>query len=298
MHCDRKSNDTTQNTMPNDGDKNKDIVQQPEFYDHGNDNEDDDDDDSFVIVQSLRRAKSTGVTTTSTSLFDIHEANKQFHQSRTKAELNETPSVSIDECNADTSRDLQSKEASHENGNNSSTPSRIKLNSSSTSEHNTVPHNVTDGPAEVQYQSVQKIIKSIEERAEDESNTNNDNDSDIIGEICLENFAEDGETESDYDFLDGQSVDLSVQGPDGDCHNVKVDVRWEDKDFDFDIAALFASFIIDGSDAFTGSKDFDINEQMRRQWKQDCEEHNRKCLTVPVQSNHFPDIRLFAKHFS
>lgn len=148
--------------------------------------------------------------------------------------------------------------------------------------------------------------------------TNSTNDSggddvedEIIGEICLEKFA-DGDGDDDYAFLDAESVDIcSTDGRPG----LQVDadgLRWIGDEHDF--AALFAEVglddVLDGDDAGCANgidgceerhSEFQVDDTVADEWRAAAEEHNLRCAawrSTPHITPTLIDIRDFAREFS
>lgn len=127
----------------------------------------------------------------------------------------------------------------------------------------------------------------------------------IIGEICLEDFADVGS--EDFDFLDNQSVDLSVLEPGSIGRlprrpSLKLDsqkVRWIGNEAEF--AAFFAEVGLDewfDVERTVELKEFDVGEDMFREWEAAVEEHNAQCLRWETKAvRKIVDIRDFERDF-
>lgn len=145
---------------------------------------------------------------------------------------------------------------------------------------------------------------------DDENGDDDDGEDAIIGEICLEDFA-DLEVDDDYEFLDGQSIDLSFEpvstgtmGRLSTRPSLKLDnntVRWigDEKEF----AKFFAEVGLD--DLLDGNEEqwavFRIDDGVVEEWRAAGEEHNRRCeMWAPLSSAHSSpmDIRDLARDFN
>lgn len=128
---------------------------------------------------------------------------------------------------------------------------------------------------------------------DDDANDAPDADGEIIGEICLEDFA-DGE--DDFDLLDGQSLDLGYEGSSfgrmSRRPSLKLDnkLRWigDEKEF----AAFFAEVGLD--ELFDVEEqqwqEFEVDDDVENEWRAAGEEHNERCSTWETMYD-APDIR-------
>lgn len=132
---------------------------------------------------------------------------------------------------------------------------------------------------------------------------------DIVGEICLEDFA-DEDMDNDYAFLDEQSGNLSsgalemrasfcrLAGPQGAYVDNSSTVRWigDEKEF----AAFFAEV---GLDDLSDVKEVDVSEfileeRMVQEWRASGEEHNELCSAwCASHGDNAMDIRKFVDDF-
>lgn len=140
------------------------------------------------------------------------------------------------------------------------------------------------------------------------SNNGEDEEDEIIGEICLEKFA-DGDGDDDYAFLDTDTVDLcSSDGRPG--LQVHADgLRWVGDEHDF--AALFAEVgfdeLLDDNGAnyvdgigYEEKQEFQVDDTVANEWRAAAEEHNRRCGAWGSISHITPspiDIRELALEF-
>lgn len=151
------------------------------------------------------------------------------------------------------------------------------------------------------------------ETLEDEDKTEHAKvDNDIVGEICLEKFAEEACDEVDYDFLDGQSLDLGMEGA-----NLTVEESDEEKGVgdglrligdEREFTAFFASVGLNNlllDDCDDAQRDeFIVDDETESEWRAAGDEHNR---IFSCRSNSFSkrritspfdlDIRRLADHF-
>lgn len=124
-------------------------------------------------------------------------------------------------------------------------------------------------------------------------------DDEIVGAICLEDFADD-EPDGDYAFLDGLSVEMSadrgIQDKDngssndpfaqeGSSQEVVLDassVRWIADEREF--AKFFAQVGVNVDDLFDADEEqqlseFCVDDHVIDEWRAAGEEHNQRCLT-------------------
>ncbi|CAN8068545.1 unnamed protein product [Agarophyton chilense] len=120
----------------------------------------------------------------------------------------------------------------------------------------------------------------------------------LIGEICLADFAD---AEDDFDFLDGQSIDVAFEPSSigmPSRTSLKIDsgqLRWigDEKEF----AAFFAQVGLDElwEKEHQQWEEFLVGDEVFDEWRRCGEEHNLRCgmwTQVPE-----PDIRLLLREF-
>lgn len=139
-----------------------------------------------------------------------------------------------------------------------------------------------------------------------------EDDNDIVGEICLEKFAEEACDAVDYDFLDGQSIDLGMEDANltvekGDEEQgVRDGLRLIGDEREF--AAFFASVGLDNlllDDGDEAQRDeFIVDDETESEWRAAGDEHNRifSCRTNSFSKRRITspfdlDIRRLADQF-
>lgn len=127
----------------------------------------------------------------------------------------------------------------------------------------------------------------------------------IVGEICLEDFADVGS--EDFDFLENQSVDQLGLEPSSFGRlsrrpSLKLDsqkLRWIGNEAEF--AAFFAEVGLDEWFDVEGPREleeFDVSDEIVREWELAAEEHNERCeLWGSKAIRRVVDIREFERDF-
>lgn len=127
----------------------------------------------------------------------------------------------------------------------------------------------------------------------------------IVGEICLEDFADVGS--EDFDFLENQSVDLTGLEPSslgrlsrGTSLNLDSQkLRWVGNEAEF--AVFFAGVGLDEWFDVEGPREvgeFEVSEETAREWELAAEEHNERCeLWGSKAIRRVVDIRQFERDF-
>lgn len=128
----------------------------------------------------------------------------------------------------------------------------------------------------------------------------------IIGEICLEDFAD--ASSEDFDFLDDQSMDLAsaeVGWRTGRRPSLKMDnqkLTWIGDESDF--AAFFADFGLDDilQDASEASEheqaaDFNVSAGLLKEWQTAARNHNEACSAWTSSVSNVLDIRLYIRDY-
>lgn len=125
-------------------------------------------------------------------------------------------------------------------------------------------------------------------------------DNELIGEICLEDFAD--VDDEDFEFLEEASIgDLEDTGPQR-RPSLKLDsqkLRWIDNEEEF--AQFFAEVGLDEWFEVETSrevKEFEVGEDVLGEWKKDVEEHNTLCERWRCKAvRRVDDIRVFEREF-
>lgn len=121
----------------------------------------------------------------------------------------------------------------------------------------------------------------------------------IIGEICLEDFAD---AESDFDLLDGQSIDVDLEGGYGRMSrrpSLKLDggkVRWlGEGEFAKVFAEVSLEELFDVEEAVW--EEFEVDEGVEKEWFAAGEEHNWRCGLWHADAE-CVDVRDLAEEFA
>ena len=146
------------------------------------------------------------------------------------------------------------------------------------------------------------LVVDDEETTDGNSQKNEQGEEEFIGEICLEDFADENE---EFDFLDNQSVDFGFEPTSGGRisrrPSLKLDsnkVRWIGNEKEF--AAFFADIGLDDwFDVETEAEwgEFEVGEGVEKEWREAGIEHNQRCIEWKEISNTV-DIRDLANEFS